>query len=415
MSGLFRQQVMERQADRLHGEILLLPRFTHSLILGILIAWVLALIVWLINGSYARKESVEGWLEPTSGVARVYADRAGLVKRVLVREGEKVREGQPLFVVNGDRVLEEGGNLEAILLNEYESQKKILAEQLSSSEKIFLRQKEDLDQRIAASQQELDLVKKQLLVQSRHFGIVSEQAERFQSLRSMGHISVSELDSVTAQVLKLENERQVLERTQVNLGNQLQRLENEKKLLPIEHKNVVAQLRTRLSDLAQQIAQLSGKRAYVVKATRSGLVNNLQIREGQLAKVGIPVLTLVPEDQTLKVQLLIPVRAAGFVENGQPLNIRYDAFPYQKFGLYRGSVVEVSGSVILPEELMNSPINLREPAFRVTAELVQPTVNAYGKAFPLKAGMTLTADIELAERTLLQWLLEPVLSLKGRL
>ena len=415
MSGLFRQQVVERQADRLHGEILLLPRFSHSLMLGILIVWVIALIVWLVTGSYARKESVEGWLEPASGMVRVYADRAGIVKQVFVREGEKVRKGQPLFVVNGDRVLEGGDHLESILLSEYESQKKILSEQLTSSEKIYLRQKEDLNQRIAASQQELELLNKQVFVQSERFGIVSEQAERFQSLRSRGHISTSELESVTAQVLELENERQILERTRVSLKNQIQRLENEKSLLPIEYTNDVAQLRTRLSDLAQQIAQLSGQRAYVVKATKSGLVNNLQIREGQQAQVGLPVLTLVPEGQSLKVQLLVPVRAAGFVENGQSLNIRYDAFPYQKFGLYSGSVLEVSGSVILPEELINSPVALREPAFMVTAELRQPAVSAYGKTFPLKAGMTLTADIELAERTLLQWLLEPVLSLKGRL
>ena len=415
MSGLFRQQVMERQADRLHGEILLLPRFSHSLIITVIFAWVVALIIWLCTGTYARKETVQGWLEPSAGVVRVYPKRTGTIKSVLVHEGDRVTEGQPLLVVNGDRILEGGEHLESILLGEYESQKKLLTEQLHRSERVHTQQQLDLEQRISSSRQDLALLERQIQMQTRRYGLISEQAERYRSLREMGHISSAEMDSVVAQELELDAGRKSLERSQVNLKNQIQRLENEKKLLPEEHADNVAQLRARLSDLAQQIAQINGQRAYVVKATRSGVVNNLQVREGQQAQVNIPAMTLVPEGQVLTAQLLVPVRSAGFVTADQRLNIRYDAFPYQKFGLYVGSVKEVSDTVVLPDDLLHSPVAVGEPVFRVTAELVQPSVSAYGQQFPLKAGMTLSADVQLAERSLLQWLLEPVFSLKGRL
>uniref|UniRef100_UPI00260BD22E HlyD family efflux transporter periplasmic adaptor subunit n=1 Tax=uncultured Microbulbifer sp. TaxID=348147 RepID=UPI00260BD22E len=170
-----------------------------------------------------------------------------------------------------------------------------------------------------------------------------------------------------------------------------------------------------LSDLAQQIAQLHGQQAYIVKASRAGVVSNLQAAEGQQAQADIPVLSLVPENHVLTAQLLVPVRSAGFLSAGQPLKIRYDAFPYQKFGLYPGAVLEVSDTVLLPDELLRVPVTVREPVFRVTAKLAQPTVNAYGRHFSLKPGMTLSADVQLAERSLLQWLLEPIYSLRGRL
>lgn len=245
--------------------------------------------------------------------------------------------------------------------------------------------------------------------------MIGEQAERYRLLKERGHISSSELEGVVAQELELRTERQSLARSRVKLRNQIQQLENERVLLPEEHANTTDQLRARLSDLAQQIAQLHGQRAYIVKASRPGVVSNLQAREGQRAQSGIPVMSLVPDGHALTARLLVPVRSAGLLDAGQALNIRYDAFPYQKFGLYDGSVVEVSDTVILPDELLNAPVTVREPVFKVSAQLAGPSIRAYGKDFSLKPGMTLSADVQLAERSLLQWLLEPIYSLKGRL
>ena len=113
--------------------------------------------------------------------------------------------------------------------------------------------------------------------------------------------------------------------------------------------------------------------------------------------------------------LLIPVRSVGFIESGQSLAIRYDAFPYQKFGIYQGKVSQLSKTLLLPNELLNAPTLVNEPVYRVTALLDKPNVQAYGKDFSLKPGMTLSADISLGDRSLIQWLLEPIYSLKGRI
>jgi len=415
VKGLFRQQVLEKQVDRLRGDILLLPRFSHTAILTLLLIWVVAVFIWLTVGSYSRKESVTGWLEPVSGVAKVYAERSGIIKQVLIREGDRVIKGQPLIVVNGDRILADGKNLESILLEEYESQKNLVNEQMERGDKIYRQQLYDIDQRIAASSEDLALLEKQMELQARHYALITEQVERYRLLKRNGHISSAEMDGVIAQELELYVDRQELARSRVNLRNQIQQLERDRLLLPEEYANSSDQLRAHLSDLAQQIARLHGQRAYIIKATRAGVVSNLQVVEGHQAQTNIPLLSVIPEGHTLIAQLLVSVRSAGFLREGQSVKIRYDAFPYQKFGLYSGTVLEVSDSVILPDELHHVPIVVGEPVFKVTAKLAESTVNAYGQRFPLKPGMTLSADIQLSERSLLEWLLEPIYSLKGRL
>jgi membrane fusion protein len=113
--------------------------------------------------------------------------------------------------------------------------------------------------------------------------------------------------------------------------------------------------------------------------------------------------------------MLIPVHSAGFIDEGQALNIRYDAFPYQKFGMQSGHILRISKTLILPGELNDAPVIANEPAYLVTAELINETLVAYGEHIQLKAGMTFSADIELSQRTLIEWLLEPLYSLSGRL
>lgn len=372
---------------------------------------------WLVFSSYARKETVLGWLEPPSGVVRIYAEDTGIIKKVLVAEGEFVEKDQPLIIVNGDRVLANGDNMEIRLLDEYESQRKLLTEQLVRTQSINNRRDDDIAKRIVAAQHELKVIGEQLQTLDERYQLIIKQVERYRSLKDQGHVSVTEYDNVLSQELSLRSEKQSLLRNQVAQKNIIEQLRTEQSLLPDETANTLGQYRQKLSDIAQQVAQLSGQRSHVIKSSRSGIINNLQAIEGQQAVFGsnIPLLTLLPADTLLSVHLLVPVRSAGFIEPGQRLDIRYDAFPYQKFGLYEGVVESISKTLLLPNEIANLPVSLQEPVYRVVAQLKHPTVKAYGKDFPLKPGMTLSADVRLSERSLIQWLLEPIYSLQGRI
>jgi membrane fusion protein len=417
MNGLFRTQAIEHRKQGLHGKVLLLPQLSHTLILGALLLWVLIVFIWLFTSHYARKETVTGWLEPPEGITRVYAETNGIIQKVLVVEGEQVAQDQPLFIVNDDRVLASGDHLQTNLLNEYNAQRQLLNEQLTRTQSIFQGRMNDIQKRIGSAQQDIKLIDEQTRILNERFTLVSAQVERFRRLKQNGHVSSVEFDNAMAQELALKSDQQTLLRNRITQTNAIEQLRTEQTLLPDENANALDQLRSRLSDIAQQMTQLNGQSARIVKAPRAGIVNNLQAREGQQAYANnkIPLLTLFPNNKQLTVHLLIPVRAIGFIEAGQPLAIRYDAFPYQKFGIYQGTVAQVSKTLLLPNEVLNTPIAIQEPVYRVTANLTRPEVQAYGKDFALKPGMTLSADVSLSERSLIQWLLEPLFSLKGRI
>lgn len=415
-SNLFREQAVEHQTDRLHGEVLVLPSFSHSLITLVIAAWICAAVAWLVTSSYSRQETVSGWLEPPGGVVKIFSESsAGKVRQILVRDGDLVEEGQALIKINGDRTLATGTSLESILLQEYQQQQTLLNQQLERSEAIQAIQKTDIEHQVAALDEDHERLLRQVETIQKRQSLSDARVANYRAMNSNGHVSSAELDAMLEQQLSLRSERQSLEREKINRQNQRQQLSSRLSLLPQEYQNEISQIQSKLSDLAFNIAQLSGQRAHIIKAPRAGMVTNLQAKVGQQTNPGIPLMSIVPQGTNIEAKLLVPVRAAGFLEPGQNIEIRYDAFPYQKFGLYKGTVTAVSDSIILPDELNSVPLNIAEPAYLVYATLDSNQVNAYGKGFALKSGMTLSADIQLSERSLLEWILEPVLSLQGRI
>jgi membrane fusion protein len=89
----------------------------------------------------------------------------------------------------------------------------------------------------------------------------------------------------------------------------------------------------------------------------------------------------------------------------------YDAFPFQRFGAYPGRIISVSKTILAAGDVV-APIPLQEPAYKVIADLDRPDVDAQGQKIPLQAGMLLRADILLEKRTLIRWLLDPILNVR---
>jgi membrane fusion protein len=93
------------------------------------------------------------------------------------------------------------------------------------------------------------------------------------------------------------------------------------------------------------------------------------------------------------------------------VRILYEAFPYQQFGTYRAHVTNVSQTIVTGNDA-SGPVSLKEPAYRVTATLEDQKINAYGKQILLQADMLLRADIILEKRSLMNWFLDPLLSVR---
>jgi membrane fusion protein len=93
--------------------------------------------------------------------------------------------------------------------------------------------------------------------------------------------------------------------------------------------------------------------------------------------------------------------------------LKYDAYPYQRFGLYESIIDRVDQSILNPQDMKSLPIRMEEGFYRVIVTLQQQTVTVYGKPYPLTAGMLFDAVILGEKRNIWQWIIDPIYSLKG--
>ncbi|WP_213995171.1 HlyD family efflux transporter periplasmic adaptor subunit [Arsukibacterium sp.] len=412
--GLFRANAVKQQSARLDGDVIIAQPLSSTVLTTILLCVVVAIIVFLSVTSFNRKETVTGYLKPDIGLAKVMSSRAGVIQQVFVEDGQQVKAGDRLALVSIPEHLSAGGSLTGTLFQGLVQQTELVSLRKQQLISQFAQQETEYNSRLTLSDNLLnDIHAQQQLLQQRLL-LNQQRQQDFQGLHKRGAISTSELQQQQELVLNIRQQLAELNANEQNHKAQLAQLSGLLQRLPSEREQQLALLDSDISRLAQQQTELNARGEMLITAPISGRVTNLMAEIGNNVQPGIPLLTIMPDNAMLEAVLLVPTRAYGFVMPGQRTRLRFDAFPYQRFGLYEGEVIKTAQAIVLPNEV-DMPVAVQEPVYRVQVALDSQLIRAYGNTVPLQSGMLLSADIVLEQRSLLAWLFEPILSLKGRL
>jgi membrane fusion protein len=407
-SDLFRKEAFAALSDDPAGAATLQQPLPVQLVMISATVISFALLALLILGEYTSKAKVQGFLEPTTGLVNVWAPHAGLVQEVYVDEGQLVKKGDPLFVIATDRASPQAADSQARVLEQLLERKQNLLDSINNEKRLEELEIESLNathrKRLAEAgqlQQEITIAQKKVESQR-------SLLKGYQTLKKNHFISDLEADQAEHQLLEYQTAVQALYKRQIVLQEEVGHGDQEVDLRHVRGEQERNAIQRQIFALEQEITEQHQRRASVVQAPAPGSVAALPVHRDQMVATNQKLITLVPQDTALKATLLVPSKAAGFLRAGQPVVIRYSAFPYQKFGSGRGEVKEIDQSLTLPGEA-GVPLALDEPSYLVNVGLREQSIQAHGARHSLKAGMTLEADIRLETRTLLEWLFEPLL------
>jgi membrane fusion protein len=407
---LFRQEAIDFLHQRRScGEVVSLQPVSSTILSWALGVLVTVILCSLTIAQYARKETVIGYLTPTFGTAKIFVPQQGFIKELQVTEGQEVAEGDPLLTVVTSQITDNGNDVNATVLAELTQQHDVIKRQIAAEERRTASEHDRLASAIKGIEMETAQLENQRKIQNERLKLAEGFVSSGATLSASGALPTIELKRRELAALEQKQNVASLDQQIAARRTQLTDAQHTLDQLPIVAAERIRVLRGDLSSVAQRIAEVNGRRAYVIKAPTSGRVSTLQATIGQIADPRHMQLEIIPLDSTLQAELFFPTRAFGFVRPGQQVRILYDAFPYQKFGTYRGSVTKVSRTILTGNET-TGPITLKEPAYRVTAALERPDIDAYGLKMPLQPDMLLKADVILEQRSLMRWLLDPLLS-----
>jgi membrane fusion protein len=412
--ALFRQEALDFHREKLLGDVVLVRPLSVSLLTGAAVCIALAVIGFAWWGEYTRKAHVVGYLEPNKGVIKVYAPQAGTLIEKHVVEGQAVQQGAVLFVVSSERSSREATETQATAIAQLRRRRESLQEELAKQGHIDRIQLATAQERVRGMDAELAHLAAELQLQEQHVASAAGTVERYRLLVAKGLAAEMQAQQKREELLDQQSRFHSLQRSRLTLEREMDTLKRERTSNDLKAKNQRAAIERNISALEQELTEYESRRQVVIVAPSNGVVTTILSVQGQNITPSTPLLSLMPMDAVLEAHLLIPSRSMGFIAPRQTVAVRYQAFPYQRFGSAKGRITEIAKTLITPNEV-TLPVPLHEPVYRVTVALETQTVTAYGTELPLQAGMVLDADIALDQRRIFEWVFDPLYSITGRL
>ncbi|GEO98953.1 HlyD family secretion protein [Methylobacterium haplocladii] len=384
------------------------------------------LMVSMWVGTFSKQETMRGIVLGSKGSQRLAATVDGTVTKVWVAQGDEVKVGQRLLTIVPQQSSAGAKPLSEAELQSLTEQRQNIGKQIADLEALMSNDAADLGALEGNVVKINENLRKQEAELTMALTAQDSLVRKLQAYLKLGDVT---RDVVIAQErIKQDYTRQLLDiRLQ---GSQLASTQIERRRTVQQSKsanaNERAQLTRGLADLDSRIERAKSAIATDVISGTAGRIAALNVREGSDVKLGDTIAAIGDPDATFTIGLQAPSKTMGLLALGQRVVLKYDAFPYKTFGIKHGRIIAIGRQPLsLPKDDDSSamadlalakagPRPPKESKFLIEVEPEDRTIMAYGAERPVLIGSTLSADIVVERRRLIDWVLDPIFAMRGR-
>lgn len=413
------------------------PRPLPRAVLRTGLALLASLLAWAALARLDVVAVAPGKLVPHSALKIVQPAEAGIVKEILVSEGQSVRQGQLLMRMDPTLSAADLEALRSELLQKTlalrridaqlaglplraqpgdpptllgQARAQLAANQLALDAAVAQEQAswERSRQEMAAAQ----ATKSKLEETLPHY---REQDKAFRQLVQDGFAGRLLADDKARERIEKERDDEaqayVVAREQANMALFERRIAQHKseyqRQLQVERAEAVQ----RIDRLRAELAKQDHRHGLLeLRAPQDGRIKDLATHTtGAVVQPGTILMTLVPVEERLTAEVWLSNEDVGFVRGGQPARLKFAAFQFQKYGMLDAAVEQVAADAAAPDPGSPGAAPVVAPlAYRTSLAPAAQQLVANGVPYRLAAGMQLTAEIKLGERSVLEYLLSPI-------
>lgn len=379
-------------------------------------------LTWASVGTIQEVGQARGQLIPQGEVFKVHPIQAGKITRLTVKEGQTVKAGDVLAELDPQEAASQVDRLEKQIAADqaqlHQLQALVERIQLEKQSRAAITDANTQVQRAAIAQAQSGTSTTQALIEQLQADVATHQARlnRLQPLVAQGAIAQEQLFEVE-QALR-DRERSIVQRqgevqqSQAEVSRlqaELLQKQAEGDRAQIEVQQRVQQLQVEISQVRSRMAEtlvvLANAKAklkqQVLRSPIDGTVSSLLVRNpGEVVQPGQPLAEVSPQNAPLILQANLPIKEAGFVREGMAVQLKFDAYPYQDFGIVSGKVRSISPDA--------KGTGQTEPAYTVEVVLDRNYIMENQQKIPLRAGQVATAEIVIRQRKIIDVLLEPI-------
>ena len=412
LANLFRTTSLTNRQQRFLGEVVLAGPASTPFTVAIAGVCLATLITLTLVIQIPARLHAPGVLLPVGGLAMVGAEQGGVVGQVLVEAGATVAAGQPLITLMVDRRLEDGAGSFETRLESTARQTKMLRLR-REQERVALEAKlESMRLRQSALQSTLVSLKERSRNTARQVELAHIDHRRLAELALEGHAALRDVEPAELRLLQAEVTLNELKSQQVEAQTAIERVTRDMAFETASFEAIDLNLAMESERLASQAVELDGLARRAIVAPMDGQVIDVLVSPGDMVTAGAVVASLHRPNSPIEARLYLSSLVAGRAEPGQEAVLKLPTFPSRQFGVLRGKLIEMTSTPMDPGAVRLVP-NLLAPVYEARVELERQHLHAMGRRWSLRPGLSAEATIIETRRTLISWLLQPLIRGSG--
>ncbi|EBV8366026.1 HlyD family secretion protein [Salmonella enterica] len=416
---MFRKEALEGRRMTWRGNALLLPGASPLVVAAACLLFLFSFLFFVITEDYTRRITVSGEITTWPRPVNIYSGVQGFVVERFVTEGQIVKKNTPLYQIDVSKSTRNGvvsTSHRADILNQIRQVDNIISG-LKDSKKATLDALEKQKLRYtAALQRSADI----LYHAEEWSRIMKQNMDNYRQYQSRKLITKDQLTNQETIYYQQQNSLLGLNSQNEQNALQLTSLESQIQIQASEFDNRIYQMILQRYELQKELVNTDMESAVIIRALSDGRIDSLSVSTGQMVNPGDSLVQILPEIvKHFYLVLWTPNTAVPYITAGDKVNIRYEAFPAEKFGQFPGVIQAISRTPATPQEMrtyQGAPQNtssLSVPYYKILVKPDRQSITYGGKSRPLENGMKAQVTLFLEKRKIWQWMLSPFYDMKN--
>ncbi|OJI32406.1 Colicin V secretion protein CvaA [Vibrio vulnificus] len=410
---MFRKEVLDKRLNLFYSKVNLASRKSDTYLISFFLSVVILLTLFITIVKIPKIESVKGYLYPSNGLITIVSNCNGIIDYILDDKTERISTGKVLSIVNTKSWQRDGISLDEELLVISEKKKKVLENKLNEIYKLKDSKIKSIKGGYERRKLEIKKIDDNINIIKDIIKNLEKNRDAYTKLNIKGYASKEKADSVVNNLLRYKQDIEELNLLKIRKNNEM--FDDLSSISEIEVNYDVQRLdiNNSILDIQKSISVIQSDSEKSIVSNVNGMIVTSLKKKGEYVKANEVIMTILPSYSKLDAKLLVPSKSIGLINKGHEVKLKFDAFPFQRFGIQKGKVIDIGKSILLPSDIKNNPISMSESFYQVVVELDSQSILAYGDKYMFEPGMTLDAEIILERLTIIDRILDPVRAVKG--
>ena len=413
-NGLFRQEAINYQKAKWMGKALLIKGYSAWFVFLLSIVFIIVLVLAVIFGTYTRRINVPGEITTQPRAINLFSTQQGFIINSHVKVGDKVKKGDPIYELDVSQTTQLGNVTQKTIESINNQIKNIseIIETLKKNKQITLNAlKQQIDEYNKFHQDSLLLVKNAEKGMSEMY----ESMQNYADYQRRGLINNEQFNNQRYLYYQQQNSYQFLQNQIIQENLSIIQLNSELVTKIADFDNKISEYQFQLNALQRQLTEVNAKGTLIISAPSDGRIESLSVTDGQMVKTDDSLAQLIPANtDSYYLVLWAPNESVPYISVNDKINIRYEAYPYQKFGQFSGKIMSISKVPASSQEMStysSSPLSQNnvnyQAYYKVMVSLDKQQMAKFNNKIKLTNGMKADITLFLEKRPIYQWMLSP--------